>query len=140
MAAYGERFRTHGDRKVTLNFAPVKGLALDASALAVHFSPERFLVKLTPINPTFAARGARFEGLIDPEDPSSCREIAERFRRCGYETLVSIGELAENEIGSNCGMYVTRLEAQEATAPLVLSDERGRRETPHRRVGVEDYF
>jgi 23S rRNA (adenine2503-C2)-methyltransferase len=26
----------------------------------------------------------------------------------GYEVLVSIGELEENHIGSNCGQYITR--------------------------------
>jgi 23S rRNA (adenine2503-C2)-methyltransferase len=84
-----------------------------------RFPPEQFLVKLTPINPTFAARRAQLVGLIDPGDPQGCREVAERFRRYGYETLVSIGALEENAIGSNCGMYVTRLEAEQQSAPLV---------------------
>jgi 23S rRNA (adenine2503-C2)-methyltransferase len=119
MADYGRRFRTRGDRKVTLNFAPAKGLALDARRLSAIFPPEQFLVKLTPINPTFAARRAQLVGLIDPGDPQGCREVAERFRRYGYETLVSIGALEENAIGSNCGMYVTRLEAEQQSAPLV---------------------
>ncbi|MBD3871329.1 MAG: hypothetical protein IFK91_00230 [Acidobacteria bacterium] len=36
-----------------------------------------------------------------------CEAVAERFRDVGYETIVNIGELEENAIGSNCGMYVT---------------------------------
>ena len=36
-----------------------------------------------------------------------CEAVAERFRDVGYETIVNIGELEENAICSNCGMYVT---------------------------------
>ena len=31
----------------------------------------------------------------------------ERLRRIGYDVVVSIGELEENKIGSNCGQYIT---------------------------------
>jgi len=33
--------------------------------------------------------------------------LVERFEGLGYETILSIGEVRENAIGSNCGMYVT---------------------------------
>ena len=108
MAAYGERFFAPGDRKITLNFAPARGLPLEPERLQAHFSPERFLVKLTPINPTRTAARAGLTGLIDPEDPAACHQITERFRAAGYDTLLSIGELRENAIGSNCGMYVAQ--------------------------------
>ena len=106
MAAYGRRFVRNGDRRITLNFAPARGFPLEAAALARVLDPGLFLVKLTPINPTHAARASGLAGLIDPSDPHSCAEITERFRAAGYETIVSIGELAENDIGSNCGMHV----------------------------------
>jgi 23S rRNA (adenine2503-C2)-methyltransferase len=109
MAAFGDRFFEPGDRRITLNFAPAVGFPLDPEVLAPVFSPERFMVKLTPINPTFAARHAGLTGAIDPSDPGACEAIVGRFERLGYETVLSIGELEENEIGSNCGMYVAAL-------------------------------
>ncbi len=105
IARYGRSFVGPCDRKVTLNFAPASGLPLDPSVIASLFSPAHFLIKLTPINPTRAARAARLIGLVDPHDGSG-EAIAERFRREGFETLVSIGELEENRIGSNCGMHL----------------------------------
>jgi 23S rRNA (adenine2503-C2)-methyltransferase len=112
MGRYGQRFVAPGDRRVTLNFAPVRGLPLDPIRLRRVCSPDTFLVKLTPLNPTRAAASARLVGLIDPAAPCACEEIAARFRAVGYDTLVSIGELRENDIGSNCGMYVKERESQ----------------------------
>ena len=106
IAAWGERFFQPGDRKVTLNFAPVRGVPLEPERLAAVFSPERFFVKLTPVNPTFAARDSGLDGILDPRRPEECEAVADGFRRVGFEALVSIGEAAENEIGSNCGMLV----------------------------------
>ncbi len=111
MADYGQRFFRPGDRKITLNFAPAISSALDERVLRETFDPERFLIKLTPINPTDAARQAGLVGLIDPANLEAAQAVAGRFRDVGFETLLSIGELRENEIGSNCGMYVTRLAA-----------------------------
>jgi 23S rRNA (adenine2503-C2)-methyltransferase len=110
MADYGDRFWSPGDRKVTLNFAPARDGALDASVIRAIFDPGRFLIKLTPINPTTAATRAGLVGLIDPAQPAECERVAAAFRNAGFETLISIGDLRENEIGSNCGMYVSRVE------------------------------
>lgn len=107
MARFGERFTARGDRKVTLNFAPARGAPLDPGALAQVFDPRLFLVKLTPINPTAAAGRSGLVGLLDPADPRGCEAVAARFRATGFDTILSIGELGENEIGSNCGMYVS---------------------------------
>ncbi|MCU0661581.1 MAG: radical SAM protein [Myxococcota bacterium] len=117
MAAYGERFYKKGDRKVTLNFALAEGLPADPNALVTTFDPLTFAIKLTPINPTRAANRSGLRGLVAPEDPDACRLIAQRFEAKGYDTIVSIGELEENRIGSNCGMYVSQgLYRDEATA------------------------
>jgi len=109
MAEYGDDFFASGDRKITLNFAAVKGYPVDPEALAPLFSPERFLVKLTPINPTHASAASGLAGAIDPAAPETARRMAEGFERLGYDTIVSIGELEENDIGSNCGMYVSAM-------------------------------
>ena len=109
MAGWGDRFHRPGDRKVTLNFAAAQGLPLDPDALLRHFSPERFAVKLTPINPTSSSREAGLAGAIDPGDEAGCRRIAAGFEARGYQTILSIGELRENAIGSNCGMFVASM-------------------------------
>ncbi len=108
-AEFGDRFFETGDRKITLNFAAARGLPLEPKKLASLFSKDRFLVKLTPINPTKAAIQSGLESLIDPADEDACRAVAESFRAEGFETILSIGDLRENAIGSNCGMYVTRM-------------------------------
>lgn len=105
IAAYGASFVETGDRRVTLNFAPAAGMPLDPGALRAHFDPAHFAIKLTPINPTRAALRARLQGLVDPGAPASTEAMVEAFRAAGYETILSIGELRENQIGSNCGMY-----------------------------------
>jgi 23S rRNA (adenine2503-C2)-methyltransferase len=109
ISAFGDRFFSPGDRKVALNFAPAKGFPLDPAVLSPLFSRDRFIVKLTPINPTVSARGAGLEGLVDPERPDACQALVERFRAEGFETILNIGDLEENHIGSNCGMYVGAL-------------------------------
>ena len=109
MGRYGDRFFTPGDRKITLNFAPAMGNPLEPAVLLPHFSPERFLVKLTPINPTRKSLESGLEALINPEDIATCARVKESFERQGYDTILSIGELCENQIGSNCGMYISRV-------------------------------
>jgi 23S rRNA (adenine2503-C2)-methyltransferase len=39
---------------------------------------------------------------------SSSEELISAFRREGFEVILSIGELEENRIGSNCGQYIQR--------------------------------
>ncbi len=115
IAEYGSRFFSPGDRKITLNFAPVESMPLDPEMLVGLFSPERFLVKLTPVNPTHAAVRSGLKGRIDPADPEGNARIVRAFRAAGFDTILSIGELRENVIGSNCGMYVAALDAMRQT-------------------------
>ena len=131
MAAFGRRFFAPGDRRVTLNFAAGTTTALDAGAIAREFDPRYFAIKLTPINPTAAARRAKLLGRIDPDDPTGNERLADSFRALGFETIVSIGELEENAIGSNCGMLAEssrRAALSTAHAPGELT--RGRESAP----------
>ncbi len=109
MAEYGERFVKRGDRKVTLNFATPAGYPLEPEQILPIFSPEYFAIKLTPVNPTYNSERFGLSSAIDPYDMERSEEIARRFRDAGYFTILSIGELEENEIGSNCGMMVIKL-------------------------------
>jgi len=113
MAAYGERFLRPGDRKITLNFALAEGMPVEPEVLLRYFNPERYLVKITPVNPTCHAVQNGLVSYVDPRNPDSARPLAEKLSAAGYEVIVSIGEVIENQIGSNCGQYVLKyLESQ----------------------------
>ncbi len=109
MSEWGEEFFSTGDRKISLNFAAVRGFPVDPAVIADHFSPEYFMVKLTPVNPTHSSRNSGFIGIIDPDYPETAEELVGDFRNAGFDTILSIGETRENRIGSNCGMFVGRL-------------------------------
>lgn len=108
IAGYGKQFFDKKGRKITLNFALVKGVPLDADTLAAHFAPEYFMVKITPVNPTYNVIKNKLESYIFPDQPGRQYKIVEKLREYGFETLVSIGETEENLIGSNCGQYVMK--------------------------------
>jgi len=105
IAAFGLRWHRPGDRLVTLNFAPIKGYPIDPDAMARTFDPGRFVIKLTPMNPTMNAAGHNLCSVIDGHHPESAAHLVEGFREKGFKVLLSIGNLGENAIGSNCGQY-----------------------------------
>jgi 23S rRNA (adenine2503-C2)-methyltransferase len=108
IASYGDRFFREGDRKITLNFAPGMGASFDREIIRRLFSPDKFLIKITPINPTYTARANQLISYIDPHRAAGDYENIEELRDLGYDVLLSIGELEENLIGSNCGQYVMK--------------------------------
>ncbi len=105
MADYGKRFYEPGDRKITLNFALAIGVEIDENILLRYFDPELFIIKITPVNPTYNAKRNDILSIL-PNQKN--HEIFSSLRRSGYEVILSIGELEENYIGSNCGQYVQR--------------------------------
>lgn len=117
MAVYGARWFEPGDRKVTLNFALAQNSPVEAAALLDHFDPAKFLIKITPLNPTYRAQENKLATYIDPSAPPQGYAAVEDLRHAGYTVIVSIGETEENRIGSNCGQYVRR--HRTAAEPLV---------------------
>ena len=108
ISEYGERFYKKGDRKITLNFALAKEYPFEPEILIKHFSPEKFFLKITPLNPTYSAVRNRLSSYIEIENIDKKYEIVEKLKSLGYEVIISIGEVEENRIGSNCGQYVLR--------------------------------
>lgn len=102
LARLGERFRASGDKKVTLNFAASPEIPVDPRRAAELFDPRAFLVKITPVNPTRRAA----ESALTSNDLAHVARLGEAFARAGFDALPSIGNLAENEIGSNCGQLL----------------------------------
>jgi 23S rRNA (adenine2503-C2)-methyltransferase len=108
IARYGDAFCGPGDRKVTLNFALAAGAPLDSRVLAEHFHPDRFLIKITPINPTHRASLNQLRSYVTAPMEEDADRVVGDLRSAGFEVLVSIGEMEENLIGSTCGQYVKR--------------------------------
>ncbi len=108
IAAYGERFYAAGDRKITLNFALARAMPVDPRILVQFFDPEKFLIKITPLNPTYRARENELVSYVDPLDSQHKYEIAQALESAGYQVIISIGQAEENYIGSNCGQYLRR--------------------------------
>ncbi len=110
IAEYGRRFYDEGGKKITLNFALAAENVVDADKLRRFFSPEYFLVKITPLNPTVSAMKNSLTNDVDPVSgvPNKHRDFVERLKEYGYDVIISIGDLRENKIGSNCGMYILR--------------------------------
>lgn len=110
IATYGERFslQQQGDRKVTLNFAPMVGYPIDVESIRNSFDPEHFLIKITPVNPTLRSQEASLVSAVDPYDSTTSDDFITLFRKRGYEVILSIGTLEENQIGSNCGQFIQR--------------------------------
>jgi 23S rRNA (adenine2503-C2)-methyltransferase len=113
IAKYSEKFFQPGERNITLNFALAEGNLCDAEVLLKYFNPEIFLIKFTPLNPTYKAVRNNLKSYIKPE--VEYYDIIENIKNAGYETLISIGELEENKIGSNCGQYITSIDKEGVT-------------------------
>jgi len=73
-----------------------------------HFDPQKFLIKITPLNPTYRAQENQLSSYIDPSRQDEEDPLVESLQETGYQVIVSIGELEENQIGSNCGQYIKR--------------------------------
>jgi len=132
IATFGERYFKPGDRKITLNFALAKQSPIQSEVLLKYFNPDQFLIKITPLNPTYQAESTGLKSYVDPETRSENYPILDEIRNAGYQVILSIGEQEENLIGSNCGQYVQKhlMEHDELSAgytyqiekPLVTPD------------------
>ncbi len=110
IATYGDSFWNKGDRKITLNFAAEKRNPLVPERLAELYDPNRFFIKITPINPTEKAKAHSLQSMISPETGEFAKQKIKEIQDHGFEVLLSIGELEENHIGSNCGQHALKFE------------------------------
>jgi len=125
VADYGRRFVRPGDRKVTLNFAPAASETLDAAAIAGTFDPRRFLIKITPINPTLSAArsGTTF---VWTETPESVRPAVQDLARRGFKVIISPSLPEEIASETSCGqLWSDNLKA--AVRAGLRAEERERR-------------
>jgi len=113
MAEYGDHFIcSETDRKIALNFAWTRDVPIEPEVIARLFNPRSFCIKITPLNPTITANKSELASAFDPDTPNKAKDLCNEFHRLGYETILSIGDIKENEIGSNCGMSIKKLSAE----------------------------
>jgi 23S rRNA (adenine2503-C2)-methyltransferase len=110
IAEYGKIFHAPGDKKISLNFALAKGAIFDAKTIRRYFNPEIFLIKITPINPTINSIKNNLKSYFIKNAGEDKLNIIPQLQALDFEVILSIGELQENKIGSNCGQYVTAYE------------------------------
>lgn len=108
IAEYGNQFKKDDDKKITLNFISFRDVRIDPDVLAKQFDPDTFLIKITPLNPTGKMKVNGLESGFDPDDPSGITDLISDLESKGFEVILSIGNLEENRIGSNCGQYVDK--------------------------------
>lgn len=106
IADYGKKFYVKGDKKIALNFALAKEAPLSPDELAKHFDPKIFLIKITPVNPTAASLNNKIESYFVKTIDDDENKLVSSIQAKGFDVIVSIGELTENKIGSNCGQYL----------------------------------
>jgi 23S rRNA (adenine2503-C2)-methyltransferase len=108
ISQFGNDYYQPGDRKITLNFALAEDSPVDPRILLEYFDPERFLIKITPLNPTYQAISTGLKSFVDSENQLDNYPELVAIRDAGYQVILSIGEQEENQIGSNCGQYVQK--------------------------------
>ena len=106
IAEYGARFWRPGDRTVVLNFALARDVAFEPEVLAATFDPQRFAVKITPVNPTARGASAGVATMLRSERAAAVERAREALLAAGFDVVLSIGEADEDRIGSNCGQAV----------------------------------
>ncbi|MGE3062536.1 MAG: radical SAM protein [bacterium] len=111
---YGREFYRRGKRKIVLNFPLDESLPVDADEMAVLFDKKSFIAKFTPINPTERVKESGYlpEGYYNRVE-QRINEIIKSLNEKGFDTIKSIGEMMENDVGSNCGQSVVKMKKRE---------------------------
>jgi len=108
ISRFGADYYQPGDRKITLNFALAEDSPVEPEVLLKYFDPDKFLIKITPLNPTYMAVSTGLKSFVDPDNKMDAYPELVAIRDAGYQVILSIGEQEENRIGSNCGQYVQK--------------------------------
>lgn len=93
-------------RKYCLNFAYSTDFEINAVKLLNLFSPDKFMVKITPIhnNQTCEANGIKTIGGYDSYTPY--REVENRLKEVGFDVLVFVPSLDEEHGLVTCGNLI----------------------------------
>lgn len=89
-------------RKITLNFA-VAGYEIDPRILLDHFSPDHYLVKLTPMHKTSSAERSGIKTSGDFTSYHPYREYETNLKTAGYDVIVFLASEYEDLGRITCG-------------------------------------
>jgi len=104
-------------RKITLNFA-VADWEINPDVLLRHFSPDKYIIKLTPMHKTVKAieNGVETQGEYDTIYPYETHE--EELKKAGYDVLVFVASKEEDLGRITCGNAILS-----GTMPTVKHEE-----------------
>lgn len=109
LAGLGSEFFEPGDRKVVLNFALARGVPFDPRVIMRLYDPERFAVKITPVNPTEQGRLGQVATMLRSDAASHLNDKVDMLMGAGFDVILSVGDPREDAVGSNCGQAVRRM-------------------------------
>jgi len=111
-------------RKITLNFA-IAGYEIDPDILLKYFSPEHYLIKLTPMHKTATAeiRGIKTEGDFTSYHPYE--EHERKLKAAGYDVIVFLASEYEDLGRITCGNAILSGSMPEITHEVII--DRGKK-------------
>lgn len=104
-------------RKYCLNFAYASGFEVDAAKLAGLFDPDKWMAKITPIHNNTACRTNGIETIGGYESYQPYREPEEALKQAGFDVLVFVPSMDEEQGLVTCGNAVLA----ERSLPLVVN-------------------
>lgn len=123
IAAYGRTFVRPGDRKITLNFALSQGEKLGAEKIKAVFDPALFLVKVTPVNPTYTA-GANGASYVWNNPPDGLAGDAAALEAAGFKVILSPSAPEEIAAETSCGqLWASAMKERAAGAASYVTAE-----------------
>lgn len=100
----GEFFRDKEirGRKIALNFA-LSDAPIDATLLKEHFSPEKFMCKITPMHMTEACRTNRIVTEKGYSSFQPYKQVEGELKAAGYDVIVFVPSIEEDRGRITCG-------------------------------------
>lgn len=93
-------------RKYCLNFALASGYKVDAAWLVSKFSPDKFMVKITPIHNNTACAKNGIETVGGYETFTPYRDAEESLKSAGFDVIVFVPSVDEEQGLVTCGNLV----------------------------------
>ncbi len=82
IANFADKFHQKNDRKITLNFIVMQNYPIEAKIIKKFFNKDKFIIKLTPLNPTNYAKQNKLETKLEPiklgEVQTKSQEVCEK--------------------------------------------------------------
>lgn len=106
-ARIAERLPPPTSRKYCLNFAYANGYEVDGQKLRSLFDPDKFMCKITPIHNNNACRKNNIETVEGYDSYKSYKAPEESLKDAGFDVLVFIPSMDEEEGLVTCGNAIT---------------------------------